>query len=100
MSEVPNTPDQADVTMSGGAVYDGAYTLLIADFSDTGTAKDAYEALKEVEDGRHVQIEGVIVVERPGTVTVEGISSQVDPSRLKSAPKVVSTRTGYRPFVR
>lgn len=64
MSEVPNTPDEADVTMSGGAVYDGAYTLLIAEFSDTRTAQDAYEALKEVEDGRHVQIEGVIVVKR------------------------------------
>jgi len=64
MSEVPSTPDETDVTMSGGAVYDGAYTLLIADFSDTGTAQDAYEALKSVEDGRHVQIEGVIVVKR------------------------------------
>ena len=64
MSEEPNTPDQDEIVMAAGAVYDGAYTLLIADFSDTGSAREAYDALKEVEDGRHVQIEGVIVVKR------------------------------------
>jgi uncharacterized membrane protein len=61
MSDETNTPD-LDVTAA--AVSDGAYTLLVADFSDTGTAWEAYEALKSLEDGRTVEIEGVIVVNR------------------------------------
>ena len=44
MSEVPNTPDEADVTMSGGAVYDGAYTLLIAEFSDRSVPPPAQQS--------------------------------------------------------
>jgi uncharacterized membrane protein len=46
------------------AVSDGAYALIVADFSDTDTAWEAYELLKSVEDGRHLQIESVIVVKR------------------------------------
>ena len=61
MSDETNTPD---LEMSAAAVSDGAYTLLVADFSDTDTAWEAYEALKSVEDGRTVEIEGVIVVSR------------------------------------
>ena len=63
MSEDASTGEQPEVTVVG-AVSDGAYTLLIADFADTSSAQQAYEALKEVEDGRHVEIEGVIVVKR------------------------------------
>jgi uncharacterized membrane protein len=48
----------------GAVVSDGAYTLVVADFADTDTAWQAYEALKEMEDGRHIEIEGVIVVKR------------------------------------
>ena len=55
------TSDDVDVA---AAVSDGAYTLLVADFADTQTAWDAYEALKSVEDGRTVAIEGVVVVKR------------------------------------
>ena len=40
-----------------GTVSDGIYTLIIADFADTDSAKQAYEALKEVEDGRTVEVE-------------------------------------------
>lgn len=47
-----------------GAVSDGAYTLLVADFANTTSAQEAYAALKEVEDGRHLEVEGVIVVKR------------------------------------
>src|SRR6478752_9182608 len=57
----PTTSDDVDVA---AAVTDGAYTLLVADFADTQTAWDAYEALKSVEDGRTVAIEGVVVVKR------------------------------------
>ncbi|GAA2164173.1 putative membrane protein [Humibacillus xanthopallidus] len=73
MSDNPSTPDETEVTMTGEAVSDGAYTLLVADFSDTTSAREAYEALKEVEDGRRVQIDGVIVVNRgaDGKLTIE-----------------------------
>jgi uncharacterized membrane protein len=53
-----------DVEMNAAAVSDGAYTLLVADFRDTDKAWEAYEALESVEDGRTVEIEGVIVVRR------------------------------------
>ena len=53
-----------DQTISAAALSDGAYTLLVADFSDTDTAWEAYQALEAVEDGRTVEIEGVIVVKR------------------------------------
>ena len=43
---------------------DGATTLFVADFSDTDTAWEADQALKSIEDGRTVAIDGVIVVKR------------------------------------
>ena len=61
------TDDQAPTTSDDSfiaAASDGAYTLLVADFADTQTAWDAYEALKSIEDGRTVAIEGVVVVKR------------------------------------
>ena len=63
MSEDATQTPEPTVTVVG-AVSDGAYTLLIADFADTTSAQEAYVALKDVEDGRHVEIEGVIVVKR------------------------------------
>jgi len=53
-----------DLEVNAAAVSDGAHTLLVADFSETSTAWEAYEALKSVEDGRTVEIEGVVVVSR------------------------------------
>jgi uncharacterized membrane protein len=64
MSEDSSTAEEPEVVASVGAISDGAYTLLVADFADTGVAMEAYEALKAVEDGRTVEIEGVIVVKR------------------------------------
>ena len=64
MSEDQNNVDEPEVVVAGAAVSDGAYTLFVADFSDTDTAWQAYEALKSVEDGRTVEIEGVLVVKR------------------------------------
>jgi uncharacterized membrane protein len=55
---------EPDVTAEVVAVSDGAYTLLVADFDDTDTAWSAYELLTSIEDGRHVEIESVIVVKR------------------------------------
>ena len=59
---------QVDVV---AAVGDGAYPLFVADFADTGTAWQAYEALKSLEDGRHVAVEGVVVVKRESDGTLE-----------------------------
>ena len=53
------------------ALSDGAYTLFVADFTDTETAWAAYEALKEVEDGSRLDIDGVIVVKRELDGTLE-----------------------------
>lgn len=85
MSENPSTPDEVEVTMAAGAVSDGAYTLLVADFSDTTSAREAYEALKEIEDGRRVQIDGVIVVHRgaDGKLTIEKATDHTTRSGLK-----------------
>jgi uncharacterized membrane protein len=52
------------VTVAAAAVSDGAYTLFVADFSDTDTAWSAYQELKSLEDGATVAIDGVIVVKR------------------------------------
>lgn len=64
MSEEQNTGNEPEVVAAAAAVSDGAYTLFVADFADTTTAWDAYEALKAVEDGRTLEIDGVIVVKK------------------------------------
>jgi uncharacterized membrane protein len=74
MSEDQTTPDQpaqSDATVEAAAVSDGAYTLFVADFPDTSTAWEAYQELESIEDGRHVEIEGVIVVKREADGTLE-----------------------------
>ena len=64
MSDNQSTPAQPEVVAAAAAVTDGAYTLFVADFADTSTAWEAYEALKSVEDGRTLEIDGVIVVKK------------------------------------
>ncbi|GAA4405265.1 hypothetical protein GCM10023168_18760 [Fodinibacter luteus] len=63
MSE-DTTDHTADVSAEVAAVSDGATTLFVADFDDTDTAWEAYEALRSVADGRTLSIDGVIVVTR------------------------------------
>ena len=58
-----STPATSDADVVAG-VTDGAYALVVADFADTDSAWSAYEDLKAVEDGRTVEIEGVVVVKR------------------------------------
>jgi uncharacterized membrane protein len=66
------TPAAADeLAVETAAISDGAYTLFVADFNDTATAWDAYELLKEVEDGKRVEIEGVLVIKREADGQVE-----------------------------
>ena len=74
---------------SGGefiaAASDGAYTLIVADFADTATAWEAYEALEAVEDGHSVDIEGVVVVKRDadGKLEVQKATDHSTKSGLK-----------------
>ena len=63
MSDDTTPPPGSDDAIIAAA-SDGAYTLIVADFADPGTAWEAYEGLKAVEDGRTVEIEGVVVVKR------------------------------------
>ena len=69
MSEDQDSVDQPDVVAA--AISDGGYTLFVADFSDADDAWRAYEALKSAEDGRSVEIEGVLVVKREADGTLE-----------------------------
>ena len=71
MSEDQTPELDADVVVSAAAITDGAYTLFVADFADTEVAWEAYEALKSVEDGRTLEIDGVIVVKREADGKVE-----------------------------
>jgi uncharacterized membrane protein len=70
MSEDQSTADQSE-NIAAAAISDGAYTLFVADFPDTDTAWEAYEALKSIEDGRTAEIEGVLVVKRDADGTLE-----------------------------
>ncbi|SEA52912.1 DUF1269 domain-containing protein [Leifsonia sp. 21MFCrub1.1] len=70
MTDATSTPadktgaDDEAVSVEAAAISDGAYTLIAADFADTDVAMEAYEALKKVEDGATVKIDGVVVVRR------------------------------------
>jgi uncharacterized membrane protein len=76
MSDEIPAADAGDLEVSGAAVSDGAFTLFVADFNDTETALQAYEALKEIEDGATVEIEGVLVVKKndDGTLEVQKVT--------------------------
>lgn len=70
MTDSTSTPadetgaDDTAVNVAAAGISDGAYTLIAADFADTDVAMEAYEALKTVEDGATVKIDGVVVVRR------------------------------------
>jgi uncharacterized membrane protein len=87
MTEDITSPGVAEpeVTVAGAAISDGAYTLFVADFSDTDTAWDAYQELKSLEDGATVAIDGVIVVKREadGALEVQKATDHSTRSGLK-----------------
>jgi len=74
--------DEAEVTMTGAAISDGAYTLFVADFSDTDTAWEAYEALKAIEDGATFAVDSVVVVKRDADGKLE-VQKATDDSTKK-----------------
>ena len=81
MSENTGQP-QDEFRAEVAAVSDGATTLFVADFNDTGAAWEAYEALRSIEDGRHVAIDGVVVVNRDADGKLE-IQKATDHSTKK-----------------
>jgi uncharacterized membrane protein len=83
MSDSTSTPTGDDSVIA--AASDGAYTLIVADFADTAAAQEAYEALKSMEDGRTVEIEGVVVVKREadGKLEIQRATDHSTKSGLK-----------------
>ena len=73
------------IYMQSTSTSDGAYTLVVADFADTATAWSAYEALEAAEDGRTVEIEGVVVVKREadGKLEIQKATDHSTKSGLK-----------------
>ena len=64
MSDDTTNQTEPEFTAEVAAVSDGASTLFVADFNDPDTAWEAYEALRAIEDGRTLAIDGVVVVKR------------------------------------
>jgi uncharacterized membrane protein len=85
MSEDQTVETPESTTISAAAVSDGAYTLMVADFNDTDLAWQAYEALEAIEDGRTVEIEGVLVVKRSaeGELEIQKATDHSTKSGLK-----------------
>jgi uncharacterized membrane protein len=67
----PNTDSAGEGESVAAAMTDGVYTLVVADFADSSSAMEAYEAMKSIEDGHTVEIEGVLVVKRDGDGPLE-----------------------------
>ena len=82
MSDDQSSPTENDLGVRAAAASDGAYTLFVADFTDTSVAWEAYEALKAAEDGRTLEIEGVIVVSRDADGKLE-VQKSTDHSTRK-----------------
>jgi uncharacterized membrane protein len=74
----------AEVSGVAAVTTDGAYTLFVAEFTDTASAWATYEALLGLEDGRHVAIDGVIVVKRDAGGKLD-IQKATDHSTKKGA---------------
>ena len=77
--------DPEPVTVVGDVVSDGEFTLFVADFSDPDAAWAAYEALRSIEDGQSVAIEGVVVVKKnaDGKLEVQKVTDHSTRSGLK-----------------
>jgi len=89
MAEDQNPSDTSTepetITVVGDVVSDGEFTLFVADFSDPDAAWAAYEALRSIEDGQSVAIEGVVVVKKnaDGKLEVQKVTDHSTRSGLK-----------------
>jgi uncharacterized membrane protein len=54
--------DESGVAAAGAIAVQGDYAVLVAQFADMGSATLAYEALRDAEYRRAIDIEGVLVV--------------------------------------
>ena len=90
-----NTPAMQDdeLIIDAAAVSDGAYTLIVADFNDTEVAWEAYELLKSLEDGRTVEIEGVVVVKKgdDGKLEIQKVTDHAPVAAWAGASWVASS---------
>jgi uncharacterized membrane protein len=59
-----STESTDDARLAGETFTDGARALFVADYPDPDLAWEAYEAIKAKEGGRHLDIDGVVVVRR------------------------------------
>ena len=78
----------ADTTdVAAAVVTDGAYALVVADFSDIDAAWEAYEELDQAVDTASLKIEGVLVLKKgdDGTVEVQKLGVLFPPSIIGSA---------------
>ena len=67
-ADVP-ADDTTDV--AAAVISDGAYALVVADFSDIDAAWEAYDELDRAVDPAGLEIEGVLVLKKSGDGTVE-----------------------------
>ncbi len=65
------TPDADATLVEAEVLSDGEYTLVIADFSDLESAREAYGALTEATEASRLHIEGVLIVSKNDDGTIE-----------------------------
>ena len=68
-----NAPADDTTDVAAAVVTDGAYALVVADFSDIDAAWEAYDELDRAVDAASlkIEIEGVLVLKKGGDGTVE-----------------------------
>ena len=66
-----DAPADDTTDVAAAVVTDGAYALVVADFSDIDAAWEAYDELDRAVDDASLKIEGVLVLKKGGDGTVE-----------------------------
>ena len=66
-----DAPADDTTDVAAAVVTDGAYALVVADFSDIDAAWEAYDELDRAVDAASLKIEGVLVLKKGGDGTVE-----------------------------
>ena len=66
-----DAPADDTTDVAAAVVTDGAYALVVADFSDIDAAWEAYDELDRAADPAGLKIEGVLVLKKGGDGTVE-----------------------------
>ena len=66
-----DAPSEDTTDVAAAVVTDGAYALVVADFSDIDAAWEAYDELDRAVDAASLKIEGVLVLKKGGDGTVE-----------------------------